>query len=172
MAAIAATPTPEAPQTKSSGVTGGRGGAGQGLLGTVDDRLYAFEAAGLLVGQEDLPAAEQRAWVAGLLQPLVAQLEGNLAAAAAGGGAAAAAAAAAGAPPPALLVQQALEAVTRVGKGLNVKLCTESRPELGALLVGVVQSAVAVPRALPSNKQLRARFISFLHRMVECLGAT
>ncbi|KAL4444906.1 hypothetical protein ABPG77_003956 [Micractinium sp. CCAP 211/92] len=172
LAAIAATPTPEAPQTKSSGVTGGRGGAGQGLLGTVDDRLYAFEAAGLLVGQEDLPAAEQRAWVAGLLQPLVAQLEGNLAAAAAGGGAAAAAAAAAGAPPPALLVQQALEAVTRVGKGLNVKLCTESRPELGALLVGVVQSAVAVPRALPSNKQLRARFISFLHRMVECLGAT
>ncbi|PSC72015.1 exportin-T isoform X1 [Micractinium conductrix] len=172
LAAIAATPTQEAPTTKGTGVTGGRGGAGQGLLGAVDDRLYAFEAAGLLLGQEELPAAEQRAWVAALLQPLVAQMEGNLAAAAAGGAAAAAAAMPGAPPPPALLVQQALEAVTRVGKGLALKLCTEQRPELGGLLVGALQAAVAAPRALPHNKQLRARFISFLHRMLECLGAT
>ena len=46
------------------------------------------------------------------------------------------------------------------------------RPELGGLLVGALQAAVAAPRALPHNKQLRARFISFLHRMLECLGAT
>jgi exportin-T len=182
LAAIAASPAQaEQATSKSSGVTGGRGALAQSGLTSVDDRLYAFEAAGLLVGQEELGAAEQRAWVAALLQPLVAQMEGNLAAAAAAAGAggsaaaslAAAAAAGGGGPPaPALLVQQALEAVTRLGKGLSLRLCTESRPEIGALLAGALQAAVAAPRALPANKPLRARFISFLHRMVECLGAT
>lgn len=152
-------------------MTVGRGALGQGAaLTAVDDRLYAFEAAGLLVGQEELPAAEQRTWVAALLQPLVGQMEAQLAAAASSGGTPTYAAA--GPPAPALLVQQALEAVTRVAKGLSLRLCTEARPELGALLAGALQAAVAAPRALPSNKPLRARFISFLHRMVECLGAT
>lgn len=35
---------------------------------------------------------------------------------------------------------------------------------------GALTSAIAIPRQLPSNKALRARFISFLHRMVEALG--
>lgn len=172
LAAIAASPAQDASaSTKSTGVTGGRGALGQGAaLTAVDDRLYAFEAAGLLVGQEELPAAEQRSWVAALLQPLVAQMEGQLAAAASSSGTPTFASA--GPPPPALLVQQALEAVTRVAKGLSLRLCTEARPELGGLLAGALQAAVAAPRALPSNKPLRARFISFLHRMVECLGAT
>ena len=82
LAAIAATPAPEAPAVKSSGAAGGRPTAGA-LLGTVDDRLYAFEAAGLLLGQEELPAAEQAAWLAALLCPLVAAVESNLDAAAA-----------------------------------------------------------------------------------------
>lgn len=37
------------------------------------------------------------------------------------------------APPP---LQQALEAVNRISKSFTVKLCTEARPELGALLIG------------------------------------
>lgn len=152
-------------------MTGGRGALGQGLT-AVDDRLYAFEAAGLLVGQDELPAAEQHAWVAALLQPLVGQMESQLAAAAGGDGGVPRYAAPGGPPPPALLVQQALEAVTRVAKGFSLRLCTEARPDLGGLLVGALQTAVAAPRALPANKPLRARFISFLHRMVECLGAT
>ena len=183
LATIAASPTQETASTKSSGLAGGRGTLGQGAaLTAVDDRLYAFEAAGLLVGQEDVPAPQQRAWVAALLQPLVGQMEANLAAAAAaaaagGGGAVPAAGtprfgAPQGPPPPALLVQQALEAVTRVARGLSLRLCTEARPELGGLLVGALQAAVAAPRALPGSKPLRRSYISFLHRMVECLGAT
>ncbi len=46
-----------------------------------DDRLYAFEAAGLLLGLEDLPAEEQREAVSALLRPLLAQMEEQLAAA-------------------------------------------------------------------------------------------
>lgn len=43
-----------------------------------DDRLYAFEAAGLLLGMEDLPAEEQREAVSALLRPLLAQMEEQL----------------------------------------------------------------------------------------------
>ena len=37
-------------------------------------RLYAFEAVGLLLGQEELPADEQQAYIAALLQPLIHQV--------------------------------------------------------------------------------------------------
>ena len=174
LAAIAGSPAPEAAASaRSSGVAGGRGALALGAITAVDDRLYAFEAVGLLVGQEEVEAAQQHAWLAALLQPLVSQMEGNTAAAAAaaaaGGGNSGNSG---GGPPPALLVQQALEAVTRLAKGLSLRLCTEARPQLGALLAGALRAAVAAPRALPANKPLRARFISFLHRMVECLGPT
>jgi exportin-T len=41
----------------------------------------------------------------------------------------------------------------------------------GELFLEVVPVALLVPTKLPKNKLLRARFISYLHRMVECLGA-
>ena len=41
-------------------------------------RLYAFEAAGLLLGQEELPAEDQYALLVALLQPLVQQIERGL----------------------------------------------------------------------------------------------
>ena len=37
-------------------------------------RLYAFEAVGLLLGQEELPADEQQAYIAALLRPLIQQV--------------------------------------------------------------------------------------------------
>ena len=40
----------------------------------------------------------------------------------------------------------------------------------GALFKEVLHVALRVPQALPRNKLLRRRFISYLHRMVECLG--
>ena len=46
-----------------------------------DDRLYAYEAAGQLLGMEDLPAEEQQEGLAGLLRPLLAQMQAQLAAA-------------------------------------------------------------------------------------------
>jgi exportin-T len=147
-------------------------------LPPLDDRLYAFEAAGLLLGGEELSTDEQLGWVASCLQPLVAHVESGLASAmseaaaasgamgqmsrAGGGGGAG--------PAPSLLVQQALEALTRFSKGFSLKVCTEHRPEVGVRLAGALRAAVAVPRGLPGSKPLRARFISLLHRMVECLG--
>ena len=37
-------------------------------------RLYAYEGVGMLLGQEDLAADEQHAYVAALLQPLIQQV--------------------------------------------------------------------------------------------------
>ncbi len=48
------------------------------MSSATDDRLYAFEAAGLLVGGDDLPQAQQAEAVAALLRPLLAQMEMQL----------------------------------------------------------------------------------------------
>ena len=40
----------------------------------LDDRLYVFEAVGLLLGQEEVPAEQQLAALSALLQPLTAQV--------------------------------------------------------------------------------------------------
>ena len=48
-------------------------------VGATDDQLYAFEAAGLLVGCEDLSTAEvQHHYLAALLQPLRIKIEDAL----------------------------------------------------------------------------------------------
>lgn len=39
----------------------------------------------------------------------------------------------------------------------------------GAAFITCLEVALAVPQTLPANKLLRARFIAFLHRMVESL---
>lgn len=52
--------------------------------------------------------------------------------------------------------------------GLN-KAHTITVHTTGAMFGSVVEVALAVPREYPSHKMLRARFISFLHRMVEGL---
>ena len=49
-----------------------------GISSTTDDRLYAHEAAGLLLGGEDLPEAQQLAYLSALMQPLLSQIERNL----------------------------------------------------------------------------------------------
>lgn len=52
--------------------------AGSTLASGVDDRLYAFEAAGLLLGQEELPAQQQLGAIEGVMRPLLAQIAQQL----------------------------------------------------------------------------------------------
>lgn len=66
---IATSPRPEPPSATKSPA---------GVASTTDDRLYAHEAAGLLVGGEELPEAQQLACLTALMQPLLAQIERNL----------------------------------------------------------------------------------------------
>ena len=39
------------------------------------------------------------------------------------------------------------------------------------MFLSCLEAAIQVPKALPGHKQLRARFIAFVHRLVECLLA-
>ncbi|KFM22934.1 Exportin-T [Auxenochlorella protothecoides] len=160
LAAIAASPAAELPGPKAAP---GRGPGGAALT-AVDDRLYAFEAAGLLLGQEEMEAGVEAAWLAAVLQPLTRQIEEALGE---GPGPSNGSAALV---PPALMVQQALEGITRVAKGFSLRLCTELRPALGAEFTRALRCAIQVPRRLPGHRALRARLLSFLHRMVETLG--
>ena len=52
--------------------------AGSIAASSMDDRLYAYEAAGLLLGQEDLPAEQQLAALEGVIGPLLVQIDRQL----------------------------------------------------------------------------------------------
>ncbi len=139
---IVAQPAPEALTPGGSGLSRLLSAARSppGVTSATDDRLYAFEAAGLLLGGDDLPAAQQLDAVASLLAPLLAQMDAQLGAAAAAGGGPGGRGAAA-------LVQQALEAVSRASKGFSLALCTRQRPAIGDLLAAPLQAAIRIPQA-------------------------
>eukprot|EP00884_Botryococcus_braunii_P015515 jgi/Botrbrau1/2647/Bobra.0203s0001.1 len=158
---IAKNPLSDSGSSSFKAGLGARSSTGPTAVYAMDDRLYAYEAAGMLLGQDDLPKEEQRAALAALIQPLVMQIQENLRRV---GGQ--------GQPQSEALLQQALEAVTRLSKGFSLQLCSQKRPNLGALLAAPLDAALHIPKMLPNNKGLRGRVISYLHRMVECLGET
>ncbi|MEW5306130.1 MAG: hypothetical protein WDW36_008620 [Sanguina aurantia] len=68
------------------------------------------------------------------------------------------------------LVLQALECVSRLSKGFRQDLLTRARPALGGMFAKSLEVGVRVLGTWPSSRMLRVRFISLLHRLVECLG--
>uniref|UniRef100_A0A061S0Z3 Exportin-T n=2 Tax=Tetraselmis sp. GSL018 TaxID=582737 RepID=A0A061S0Z3_9CHLO len=161
LARIAATPVaqggPGAPA--QAGAKGTQGKGPTGVASYLDDRMYAFEAAGLLLNGDDLPEDRQRAFVQGILAPLVQQVEANTERAAQGGLA------------EAQMVQHALAAISHLAKGFTHHVATAARPGIGELLLQVLSVVLRVPPAAPRNKGLRARVMGLLHRDVEVLGA-
>mmetsp|Transcript_3613 Transcript_3613/g.10405 ORF Transcript_3613/g.10405 Transcript_3613/m.10405 type:complete len:537 (-) Transcript_3613:551-2161(-) len=160
---IASTPVSQAGAHGGPVLAGPKGTHGKGPTGAVsylDDRMYAFEAAGILLGGEDLPADRQLGYVQGLLAPLVQQVESNIDGAAQGGS------------NEAQMVQHALVAISHLSKGFTHHMATVSRPGIGELMLRVLNAALQVPVAATRNKALRARTVALLHRNVEVLGAT
>ena len=49
-----------------------------GAASATDDRLYAYEAIGLLLGQEELAAKQQLAALESLMAPLLSQMDTHL----------------------------------------------------------------------------------------------
>lgn len=95
----------------------------------IDDRLYVFEAVGLLLGQEELPEEQQLAALNSLLQPLMQQIKANLQLAAEEQHRGGAGSSVGGSGSWAIL--QSMEAIARLNKGFKCELCTRSRPQLG-----------------------------------------
>ena len=150
---IASTPLDEkASANKAAGASGGiRNALGTGIS-AADDRLYAFEAAGLLIGSEEIPQDQQLPWLDELLGLLTSQIERSFE------------------DPP--LLQQALDALTRVSKGFVPRLCSDRRPLVGERLMAPLEHATTAMRRLPDCKPLRMKYLAYVHRLIESLGAS
>jgi len=120
-------------------------------VSTPDDRLFAFEAAGILVGLfDDKHEDEQIKWLKVLTGPLIQQLQSEDAA-------------------NGLIVQQILEALTRLSKGFPPKMCL-SRANLSEALMEPLGPAVQVVQKFSLAKDIRAKYLAYIHRLVEGLG--
>ncbi|XP_022889534.1 exportin-T-like isoform X3 [Olea europaea var. sylvestris] len=129
-----------------------------------EDGSHIFEAIGLLIGMEDVPLEKQSDYLAALLTPLCQQVEfallnaqtqipdesaTNIA-----------------------KIQQIIMAINALSKGFSERLVTASRPAIGLMfkqtLDVLLQLLVVFPKIVP----LRCKVTSFIHRMVDTLGAS
>ena len=159
--------------------TVGVSGAG---VSTPDDRLFAFEAAGLLVGSSE-DEKIQVEWLQALTRPLIEQLERTD-----GNGVTSSEPSVSSTAADkqmseqriqsgndqngqyqAALCRQCMEALTRISKGFASKMCA-SRPKLTQALLQPLEPAVKAVKALYMVKEFRAKFLAYVHRLVECLG--
>ncbi|WPT12450.1 Exportin-T [Picochlorum sp. SENEW3] len=151
---IAVTPLGKTLGLVAAGASSQVGTSGAGVS-TPDDRMFAFEAAGLLVGTIDTSEDEQVEWLKVLNQPLTSQLEShsnditNVR--------------------EILLLQQSIEALTRLSKGFSSKMCS-GRQKLSQTLLDPLMPAMHAIHAFPLAKDLRAKFLAYVHRLVDCLG--
>ncbi|CAI5470864.1 unnamed protein product [Closterium sp. Yama58-4] len=163
----AITSAPPAAAGKAAGGQGRAGGPFGRGEGAFDDRIYAYEAVGLLLAQEEVPTQQQAACLSALLTPLIARADALAqeaqAAEAAGGGAEVAAGMVAA-------LQQVIMAMSYLSKGFAAHMVTTTRPELAQLFKGAVECVLRVLLALPRSRPTRSKVTSFLHRMADCLG--
>ncbi|KAL2651855.1 hypothetical protein R1flu_019983 [Riccia fluitans] len=132
--------------------------------GDADDRCYAFEAAGLLIGMEDIIEEKQLKYVSALVVPLCTQVDALLSSEASRGDPV-------GPPATVMNLQQLILAISHLSKGFGEHLVTTSRPSIGNMFKQTVDVVLRVLVVFPKNKVLRSRVISFLHRMVDVLGS-
>jgi len=127
----------------------------------MDDRLYAFEAIGLLLGQEQIPHHQQKAHLSTLMSFMCRQLESDIKIVYARGidGTLAG-----------LRVAYVVQGLSYLSKAFTPHMC-RIRPDLGELFCNVLALVSKTLGPLQSQKLARDRAVSFVHRMIETLGA-
>lgn len=171
------------PYARPSGLVAAGASASVGVSGagvsTPDDRMFAFEAAGLLVGSSDNETIQVE-WLQALTRPLMEQLQ-RVDATARGSAEARSSldATTTGARDNGTnehneqhigaLCRQSLEALTRIGKGFASKACA-TRPKLAQALLEPLVPAIQAVQGLATHKDVRVKFLAYMHRLVECLG--
>eukprot|EP00898_Chlorokybus_atmophyticus_P004220 jgi/Chlat1/479/Chrsp103S00979 len=128
----------------------------------LDERIYVFEALGLLAGMDDLPEERQSAYVASILVPLCSQMDRLLTESTLDQ---------AGSAGAVQLLQSIILATTSLSKGFGEQLAT-GKPKVGNLFRQALEQVLRVLQTLPQVKALRGKVISFVHRMVDCLGTS
>ncbi|GBG87187.1 hypothetical protein CBR_g44922 [Chara braunii] len=151
----------------------------QGILGTItsfecisskkdpsvmDERLYLFEAVGLLIGTDDLPADKQLKYLAAIVGPLCEQAKNILVNQTSADDNV-------GSPQTAGALMHFIHALGSISKGFGEQLAGGAKQDVSAVLKQALGEVLGILQRLPRNKALRSKVISFLHRMVECLGS-
>lgn len=122
-----------------------------------DDRLYVFEAFGLLLGTEDVPEALQLQWLEAVSAPLRAQIE---------------AAASRGAfPGDAAVAQHAVVALGNIAKGFPLRMATVVRPKISETLRAGLEPALRCLGVWPRDPLTRQRVTAFFQRLVQGVGS-
>ncbi|CAL9054794.1 unnamed protein product [Musa banksii] len=129
-----------------------------------EDGSQTFEAIGLLIGMEDVPLEKQSEYLAAFLNPLCEKLSGLLLDAKAQGLEESSA--------KVLTIQQVIMALHALSKGFNERLVKNSRPAIGIMFKQTLDVVLEILISFPNIKMLRNKITSFIHRMVDILGAS
>ncbi|KAB1218353.1 Exportin-T [Morella rubra] len=138
--------------------------ASKELLGS-EDGSHIFEAIGLLIGLEDVPLEKQSDYLSALLTPLCQQVDALLQNAKLLSLEEAPAKMIA-------IMQQIIMAINALSKGFSERLVTASRPAIGLMFKQTLDVLLQVLVVFPKIEPLRSKVTSFIHRMVETLGAS
>ncbi|XP_010471283.1 PREDICTED: exportin-T [Camelina sativa] len=137
--------------------------ASRELSGT-EDGSHIFEAIGLIIGLEDVPAGKQSEYLSLLLTPLCQQIEAGVQQAKVANSE--------DFPVKIANIQFAIVAINALSKGFSERLVTGSRPRVGLMFKQTLDVLLRVLIAFPKVKPLRSKVTSFIHRMVDTLGSS
>ncbi|KAK8484954.1 hypothetical protein V6N13_023737 [Hibiscus sabdariffa] len=129
-----------------------------------EDGAHIFEAIGLLIGMEDVPLEKQSDYLSSLLTPLCQQVEATLINSKVLN------------PEESTLqianIQQIIGAINALSKGFSERLVTSSRPAIGHMFKQTLDVLLQILVVFPKVEPLRTKVLSFVHRMVDTLGAS
>ncbi|XP_038724316.1 exportin-T isoform X1 [Tripterygium wilfordii] len=129
-----------------------------------EDGSHIFEAIGLLIGMDDVPLERQSDYLSSLLTPLCQQVEVLLSNADVLN------------PEDASIeftnIQQIVMAINALSKGFSERLVTASRPAIGLMFKQTLDILLRILVVYPKVEPLRTKVTSFIHRMVDTLGAS
>ncbi|GAB2269087.1 hypothetical protein Dimus_004017 [Dionaea muscipula] len=128
-----------------------------------EDGSHIFEAIGVLIGMEDVSLENQTDYLSSLLTPLCHQVEVQIQSAKASNLQDSA---------NILAIKQIVMAINALSKGFSERLVTASRPAIGLMFKQTLDTLLQVLVIFPKVETLRSKVTSFIHRMVETLGAS
>ncbi|CAI0419137.1 unnamed protein product [Linum tenue] len=129
-----------------------------------EDGSHIFEAIGILIGMEDVPVEKQSEYLASLLTPLCRQIEVLLMNAKILNPEES--------PAKVANIQQIIMAINALSKGFSERLVNASRPAIGLMFKQTLDALLQILIAFPKIEPLRSKITSFIHRMVDTLGAS
>ncbi|KAK1576253.1 hypothetical protein Q3G72_012347 [Acer saccharum] len=133
-------------------------------LSVSEDGSHIFEAIGLLIGMENVPVEKQSDYLSSLLTPLCQQVQALLLNAKTLDPEES--------PAKITNVQQIIVAINSLSKGFSERLVTASRPAIGLMFKQTLDVLLQILVVFPKIEPLRSKVTSFIHRMVDTLGAS